>query len=329
MAMDYGYGELGDALLKLLSSGPPDFAAAEALIRQGADINADGNDEEENMLSEIMCDYWQEQDKDEERVDCSCRGNKAAGRSLCEIIRFFLAHGFDVTRRDGCVGAQCLYALTLSTFDRHMIEAIKLLLDAGARNRTITPTADSDETPWSFIGTEGSYQCTCKHDHALANIFEAAYQVYQAVEDGRPYSGIDSYEMSVGKRILSVWAESDGKQPVFYPIALERFEKENCYTSTLYFVYEGGVLVSTKYVDFWTDSALPDDRALVNVSERFEGMVGSVIERFIFGYKADRREASYGQSIAIIEMNSGRAVRFSGNRGEVPKEERAAYYEFL
>ena len=52
---------------------------------------------------------------------------------MCAIIRFFLDHGFDVNKCDGCFGTQCLWALTPSTYDRYMIEATKILLDAGAK----------------------------------------------------------------------------------------------------------------------------------------------------------------------------------------------------
>ena len=51
---DYGYGDLENKLISLLRSGAPDFAAAEELIRQGADINASGNSDDENILSGIL-----------------------------------------------------------------------------------------------------------------------------------------------------------------------------------------------------------------------------------------------------------------------------------
>ena len=49
MAFDYGYGELGNQLISLFHSGPPDYTAAEELLRQGADLNAAGRDDCENI----------------------------------------------------------------------------------------------------------------------------------------------------------------------------------------------------------------------------------------------------------------------------------------
>lgn len=343
MAYDYGYGELGNKMIELFRSGAPNFEAAEALIEQGADLNAIGKDDDENILSEILSGYWWSEhggtfsdacdDCEDDHCD-SCEHNRNLnsnlGSSMCAIIRFFLDYGFDVTKCDDCFGAQCLWTLTLSTFDRYMIEATKILLDAGAKKRTVSPTStDSSETPWSFIGTEGSFQRTCQHDHATSNIYEAVYQIYQAIEDGKPYSGIDSYEISVGKKILKVLAERNGEQPIFYPMSLPEFHRDNCFTQTLYFVYDGGVLISTQYADFWTDTILPDIE-LVDVSEHFKGIVGSTIKSFTYDHRSVVKGTThYGQPITTIEMNSGQKVRFSINFGEVKKEECAAFYELI
>ena len=341
--MAYDYGELEDKLISLLRNGAPDFDAAEALIQQGADINALGKNDDENILSEILFGYWQSKYSDtlsdacddcigSHCVDCEYNRNlnPNLGESMCAIIRFFLDHGFDVNKQDGCFGAQCLWELTLSTFDRYMIEATKLLLDAGAKNRTITPTStDPDETPWSFITTEGSYQGTCQHNHSTANIFEAVYQIYQAVEDGKPYSGIDSYEVAIGKKIIRVLAEGDDAESIFFTLNLPEFKRDNCYTKTLYFVYEGGVLISTQYADFWTDTILPDI-ALVDVSDHFPGIVGGTIKEFIYDHRSIRKETTnYGQPITTLVMESGSKVRFSINFGECKDEERAAFFELL
>ena len=348
MAYDYGYGDLGNKLVRLFSSGAPDFDAAEDLIRQGADINAIGKDDDENILSEILNGYWCSRYDDtisacddcdvcdyrDESLCDDCEHNLNLnpnfGASMCAIIRFFLDNGFDVNKCEGCFGAQCLWALTLSTYDRYMIEATKLLLDAGAKNRTISlESTDPDDTPWSFISTEGSYQGTCEHDYSLANIFEAVYQVYQAVEDGKPYSGIDSYEMAVGKKVLKVLAESDGTNPIFFAMDLPEFKKDNCFTKTLYFVYDGGVLVSTQYAEFWTDTILPTGD-LVDVSKHFDGIVGNTIKGFTYDHcSVVKGTTHYGQPITTIEMDSGHKVRFSINFGEVKEEERAAFYELL
>lgn len=337
---DYGYGELGNKLVELFHSGPPDFDAAEELIRQGADVNTIGKNDSKNILSNILSGYrWPESrgttdaardDGEDSYCDGSGYGlNPRIGAAMCAIIRFFLAHGFDVNKRDGCFGAQCLYALTLSTHDRYIIEATKLLLDAGARNRSVSPASTSDSTPWGFMALESSYLGTCERNHATANIFEAVYRIYQAIEDGKPYGGIDSYEIAIGKKVQKVLAERNGDKPIFYSMDLPGFKKENCFNQTLYFVYEGGVMVTTQYADFWTDTVLPETD-LVDVSEHFKGIVGNTIRRFAYGHRSVVKDATrYGQPITTLEMDLGYKVRFSINFGEVEQEKRAAFYELL
>lgn len=328
MACDYGFGVLGNKMIDLFRAGAPDFEEAEKLIQQGADLNAVREHDDKNILSEILLYYWESARGDTTSDRHNRSLNPDPGPSMCKIIHFFLDHGFDVTKCDGCFGAQCLWALTLSTFDRYMIEATKILFDAGVRNRSVSPNpADEDETPRSFIVAEGSFQGICRHDYATSNIFEAVYQIYQAVEDGRPYSGIDSYEVAVGKKILYVLAESNGTQPVFYPLNLPAFKKDNCFNKTLYFIYDGGVLISTQYADFWTDTILPKTE-LVDVSAHFPGMVGSTIERFTYHHRTIIKDTMhYTQPITTIEMDSGHKFKFSINFGEVKPEERAAYFE--
>ena len=58
MGKTYGYTPQRYALITLFTSGTPDFKAAEKLIRQGADVNDQGDDKYENMLSEILLGYW-------------------------------------------------------------------------------------------------------------------------------------------------------------------------------------------------------------------------------------------------------------------------------
>ena len=138
-AGNYGYGELEDKLIAVFKSGKPDFETADELLRRGADVNAEGKDDGENILSEILGGYESNWEGDYPCPEC--------GEAMLEVIRYFLSHGFDVRKKDGRYGAQCLFSLTLSVFDRHIIDATKLLLKAGAQNINITSNPDDEETP--------------------------------------------------------------------------------------------------------------------------------------------------------------------------------------
>ena len=347
MAFAYGYGELEDQIIRLLRMDPPDFTAAERLIAKGANLNASGNDPDENILSEILSGFWQSESihmmEDDEfhdgygEYDDECSDNEhkenypeksgitgRSGRFMVKIIRFFLKHGFDVHNNEDRYGAQCLYALVLSTFDANMIEATKLLLDAGAKNRSVDK--NGDETPWDFIGMEGSYQDTCCHNHHLGNLYEAVYQIYQAVDEGRPYHGINSYEIAYGKRITRIFVEKPETGPIFFDMDLPTFKHENCFHQTLYFAFDGGYLISTQYAEFWVDTILPE-KEMVDVSSFFPGIVGHVIEKFHFSHnEIVKGTMHYGQPITTIDMENGTKVIFSINFGEVKSKDRAAFF---
>lgn len=333
MAYDYGFGELGNRLITLFRSAPPDFDAAEELLMQGADINAIGRNDDENILSEILIGYPDAPldelpDYDDADVEALRKLVPDPGSAMCDIIRFFLAHGFDVTKREGCFGAQCLYSLTLTTDYRHIIEATKLLIDAGAINRTVSlSTRDEDYTPWSSI-EDDVFDLDClSNEYSDANLCEAVYQIYRAIDEGKPYRGIDSYGLAIGKKIRRVFAESSGEQPVFFSIDTADFKHNNCYNATLYLVYDDGVLVTTRHADCWTNTVLPSS-GLVDVTEHFAGIVGGRILRFVFGGKSIKRDKTrYTQLIFTIEMDSGSKVRFATNNGEVSEELYSAYFE--
>ncbi len=332
MDYEYGYGALEDQLISLFCSGAPDFTVAENIISQGADLNAVGKYPDENMLSEIISGYcWSEYENENDNEECdNCQENRdlnhSRGETMVKIIRFFLDHGFDVQKKNGRYGAQCLWALVLSSFDTQIIEATKVLFDAGAKNMSIGESDDEDETPWDFIGTEGSYQDTCCHDHHLGNIYEAVYQMYLAVDEGRPYNKIESYEAALGKRIVRVCAEKPAAGDVFFDMNLITSQHKNCYRQTLYFMFDCGALITTQYAEIWVDSNLPNT-ALVDVSERFSSLVGSTIKRITFDHNEVFKENTrYGQPVTIMEMDNGVKARFSINFGEVEEADRVAYY---
>ena len=329
MDYKYGYGDLEDQLLTVFLSRTPDFAVAEDLIAKGADVNAESKNPDENMLSEIIfgcCWPPESLNENEERTDFEeeCNFKPINGQTMVKIIRFFLDHGFDVSKAEGWFGAQCLAAIVHSSFDAYMIEATKVLFDAGAKN--IKTSSEVGEIPKDLVGSEGSFQDTFCRNHHLGNIYEAIYQIYLAVEEKRPYNGIESYEASCGKRILRVFAEKPESGDVFFDMNLTTSQHKNCYRQALYFVFDGGILVTTRFADFWVDSMLPNI-ALINVSERFPGIVGSTIKRFTFGHnEIFKGIRNYGQPITNIEMDSGVKVRFSTNYGEADDENRVAYY---
>lgn len=53
----YVYGKYEDKLLELMAEGNADFVQADKLIALGADVNASGDNNDENILSYIILEY--------------------------------------------------------------------------------------------------------------------------------------------------------------------------------------------------------------------------------------------------------------------------------
>lgn len=331
----YGYKPLSYELITLFRSGAPDFAAAEDLIRRGADVNDQGDDKGENVLSEILMGYRDffltkgQLVYDEEYVkntDGWRNLNPKVGESMIAVIRFFLEHGFDVNRNAGRHGAQCLLALQLSTFDAAIIDATKILLDAGAKN--IPANDDPYNTPMTWMEEEQEYQDIGEHNHYLGNLYEAAYQVYVAFEAGRPYAGVSSFETAIGKKIMRVMADELEGNPVFSSIDVPTSKHENCFYCNLYLLFDSGYLIARRDTAFWVDTILPET-PLVDVSPHFTPVIGAVINDITFGRNEVVREGwHYGQPITKLHMDNGITLAFTINFGEVDKKDYCAYYYF-
>ena len=299
---------LSNRLAELFENGNPDFEAAGALIRQGADVNDQGDDLSKNLLSRVLMEYGYN----------SLRGKAQTvpGElpSLVQVIRFFLDHGFDLNRDEGRYGAQCLRALQWSSYDRQILQATKALLDAGARNIPCEP--GDEEPPSSSIGTKWSFLYYCENDYPGSNLFEAVYQVYGAQKAGRPYAGIDTYEAAVGKRLVGVQAIRPQDGPVFYTLDLPQSRHRNCFQCDLYLMLDQGYLLCTPCVSCWVDNAQPEE-PLCDVSDWFAPVLGSTIREITFDY----REISKGthkwtQPAIMLHMDNGMTLRLTDNAGE-------------
>ena len=340
MENTFGYKPLSYELIKLFRSGAPDFAAAEELIRQGADVNDQGDDKSCNVLSEIILYYHFSSSADQMQEVCKnchsrllerrCQGcehnlNPNLGESMIKVIQFFLDHGFNVDLNEGRHGAQCLYSLYLSCFDRYMIDATKMLLDAGAQDIPIED--DPYDTPMCAFGEEAGFQDS-EQNHYLGGIYYATYQIFKALKEVRSYSGIDNLDAAIGKKVLRVLADSKAEDPVFFTVDQPQSKHKNCFICDLYVVFDCGFLICTKYADYWVDTVLPD-RQLIDVSAAFAPIIGSSIQKVTYDhndYENDRRY--YGQPITTFHMDNGVKLTFTINFGEVETKNFCSYFYY-
>lgn len=169
----WGFSGLEGKLINALCENPPDFETADDLISLGADVNTESSDPEQNMLSEIIwdrggCAYYlldcNKTDGCEDEGCIYCDQGEAAWRrailksnqATVEVIKYMLERGFDVNHKEGLYGAQCLHELTLPMSSKGLLEATRILFDAGAQNKCIDPK-DVESTALEWLETEASY----------------------------------------------------------------------------------------------------------------------------------------------------------------------------
>lgn len=192
---------LEEQMVDALRLWPPDFLLAEELLARGADVNAVVDNEDENVLSAVILGY------PEGRFELS--ELEEDGRYLPDIIRWAIAHGFDVTQGNGVAGAKCLENLTWASYDDYILEAAKLLLDAG-----VDPNADPHpeeterfghkETVIEWVRTKRSGEVMAHDNYESSNRFCVMYDILDAAIKGWDYHAIYNCYRCVGKKITGV-----------------------------------------------------------------------------------------------------------------------------
>lgn len=262
----YVYGKYEDKLLDLMAEGNADFVQADKLIALGADINASGDNNDENILSYIILEY-------------RMNHRKNVGKKLYKIVEYFLAKGFDVNKNDGQYGASCLESLIFATFDSYTIDLAKLLFDAGARN--IHYDDCGYDTLQDWLSTESSFQRLCCDDEHLSNIFESIYQVFEAQKNGRDYHGVDWYGKATDQHICKVYAECSHYSDYTCNLYYENKQESLQFSDTIYMILDEGVLIIEPNLVMWMDNNLPD-KTVLDVSDKFKSILGFKIEDITF-----------------------------------------------
>ena len=160
----YGYGERELRLLEACRAFPPNFDTINAIIDEGANLNAKNEgDGENNLLSDIILNYGDQLGMN--------------GVRLPEIVKLFLERGFDVSLDEGRYGAMCLINLLHSSDDDYIIEAAKLLLAAGANPDIPSSVKDEDNvTKWAY--TEGAIAESFFHNYDRAALMDTLAMMY-------------------------------------------------------------------------------------------------------------------------------------------------------
>jgi len=342
MAYDYGYGLLEDALIDACTEFPPDFAKIRRMIQAGANLNAvssKDSKEEGNILSEIIKGLsWGgesiylicEECEEETCEKCELKDEEIDGRWLPSIVELFLQNGFDLGRRGGSVGADCLKSLTWSTYDKYILDAAKILLKAGA-----DPTYEDKEdggTVMGWVSTKESAAECIYEDHCQSNLFHTLYEIMDAQVKGEDIDQIFFFDKCIGRKINQVLlcSEENACKGIF-SITTPQMQYENCFAEPLVFWCEEVPLCVTEYVDEIVDyRTMRKAKTKQDVSSFFADCLGQTITAIDFeSKKVTKGSTCYTQPITMIRLSNGKTICISYNTGDVPKEKRSAWFSSI
>lgn len=323
------YRPIDEQLMAACQEYPPDFCKIRSLLDQGADVNAtSATDKNECLLSEIILGYPRIAELLAGGGNRDTDHPKADGRYLPLIIQIFLERGFDATGR---MGAMCLQNLTWASYDRYILDACKLLMAAGA-DPNATPYLHDDETVISCVGTEASAAGCVDRDSATESLFEAMCRMMEAKIQGRNYELIEYFSVCIGRKVCGIALYADDRPLTeVFSIDVPTSRHQNCFVNTVVLDCQGKMLCVSRYAELYVDPHIPQyAEAKLDLAPHFHDCVGHAIIGIEFSYREIRENrTSYGQPIILIQLDNGKALRFSCNFGEVDRDETAAWFEIV
>lgn len=330
------FGRLEEELKNCLEQYPPDFDGARELLQKGADINAaDYYGDVDTLLSEIICGYpaftamnpCEDCIGGEDCDSCEYRGARYDSSYMPKIIEFFLENGYDVMRGDGLYGALALFSLCYSSYDKTIIDAAKILLDAGADPLFVI---EDDVTPLNTAGICTSAGIAVDNSLELECLFWILCDILEAKTKGEPYTGIQWNDVVIGKRIDRVYSCAKQEENAIYDVTMGEHHYSNVFKDDIVLECEGIPLRVTHYCHAYVNPyQLPDESAKVDVSGYMNGIIGKRIKEFHFSVnKIHQDRTVHSGSTLEIKFDDETTLVIKDN-GDSMDEEYCAYFKIM
>ena len=245
-------------LSEIIAQTPVDWAAFDSVLKGIEDINVCDPQLEETILSELILNGNFFED----------------GENLPEIVRHFLACGYDPSANGGMNGVQPLEKLCWSSYDRHILDAAKELMNARSLLSYINMNGEPEEL-LDTVGFKLSGAWTIDEDPIFANVLEAYYAMTKANIAGKDYNSIENYSACIGKKLTSVSIACADGSP-----ALHEEESVSVYSEPLVMWFEDKPLVVRCEVDFVVNPVYVDDEksSLADVTTAFSALIGAALK---------------------------------------------------
>lgn len=305
-----------------LEAYPPDFSGAKELLDKGADIHF-VNHLEETLLEDIImgypvlkamnpCTLCDEYDDCEVR-DCEKTKKAYDSAYLPDVVRFFLESGYDVSRDDGIFGARALQSLCWSSSDKNILEAAKLMLDAGAD--PLVCVEDEDDVfgsiEWVMAGC-----IPMDEDLELECLYTAYYDIAEGKTKGLNYHQIQWWDAAVGKKIDRVLSCASSLEKTIFSVSEGSHQYENCFEDDIVLDCDGVMLAITPYCHAYVNPCkIPENP--IEISDRMKSIIGKRIVdvRFSLNSMEKNRIIRHSATLQIIlDDGSEFVVRDNGDQ---------------
>lgn len=264
---------------------PIDWDAFDIILNELEDINVYDEDYEETILSEFIMagDFYNR------------------GFVLVDVVRHFLGCGYDVSANNGLNGALALQSLCWSSYDYYILDAAKVLMNAGAPVEYRTRDDDPNEEPEGLLGSiswkiSGAWMVD--NDYNFANILEAYYAMTETKIAGKDYNSIDHYLACIGKPLTAVSAIKNGGT-----LSLRKEGDLSVYAEPIVMWFEDKPLVVSCYTDFVVNPVYANDKQneLCDVTSVFSSIIGATLKAVHY----------IGTTICYFEFSNGQRLFFA------------------
>ena len=252
-----------DAVVKLtaiVDRDPIDWALFDEALLGLDDINIIDEEDEETILSEfVMGGPFFER-----------------GDLLLVAIQHFLSCGYDVLANDGRNGGLALSSLCWSSYDRHILDAAKMLMNAGAP--VIYKSVDDgpgeemggllDSIEWKIPGA-----WMVDKDYLWANVLEAYYSMAKAHVAKKDYNSVRCYYDCIGCTVTAVSASKGDSNQLHQDRSIRKF------ADSLIMWFDDKPLIINPYIEFVVDPVYVDDNkeTFTDVSPVFSDLIGTTL----------------------------------------------------
>ncbi len=339
----YSYSDIGDKIINACSDYPPDFKKITDLLNTGFDLNTlSPHGYNDNMLSDIIDSYpstrelryvYCESCREASCEDCDLNYPEADGRYLPYIVKLFLEHGFDCSKDNGKAGAQCLANLISSSSDKYILDAAKLLLEAGADPNFII-FDDTNESVLEYVKDESSsvlmiYDTEDNiNEYELSNLFSTLYEIMFACIHKNCFSDICYYDKASGRKIdhIILYSKTEKSQGIF-----SDGKHTQCFFDHIVFWCEDSPLCISTHGDILCDPRIPSKaKAAKNIEEYFPDCAGNKIDEIKLGkFTINRDGKPCIEELICIRTDNGKTILFPLFSREKLNDKAYSYFDVI